>query len=381
MSASATLGAPARGGARPDLAMSLAANCRSVIAKPWGELSNRRVRVENSITSVAALVLIGAAAEQGLSAVPLFEAVGLDPSAAPEPERHIPALAYLELWDSVVQKLNDPGFAARTGMAFQLEALEGFGFLAMSCATLAQAYERTKAYRSLYNVGSAWELEEAGPRVRMRWEPWRIPDAPEAGRRAANEYHVAEMLASARTLVGDARLVPSRLCFRHPAGSLDLGPIFGKSPESGAEFDGFEVPRELLERPLLLANAALKAYFEKQCKEASFEFEADARVTGSVRRHIIAGMNGQLPSMLDVARGLGLSVRSLHRALEAEGTKFNAIVDDVRREFSERYLARQSLNIGEVSYLVGFSDTSAFFKAFKRWTGKKPSEYRAALAP
>jgi AraC-like DNA-binding protein len=55
-------------------------------------------------------------------------------------------------------------------------------------------------------------------------------------------------------------------------------------------------------------------------------------------------------------------------------------VDDVRREFAERYLARESLNIGEVSYLVGFRDSSAFFKVFKRWTGKNPGEWRASLA-
>ena len=110
-------------------------------------------------------------------------------------------------------------------------------------------------------------------------------------------------------------------------------------------------------------------------------FDDDQAVTSRVRRQIMSGMNGQVPSMPDVARALGTSARSLHRALEGEGTKFNAIVDDVRREFVERYLARASLNIGEVSYLVGFSETSAFFKAFKRWTGMKPGQYRAALAP
>jgi AraC-like DNA-binding protein len=338
--------------------------------------------VENSITSVAALVLIGAAARRALSPLPLFAAVGLDPEAPPDPDRHIPAARYVELWDRVTRQVGDATFAARTGMEFQLEALEGFGFLAMSCATLAEAYERTKAYRSLYNVGAAWELEAAGPRtMRMRWEPWSLRDAPEVGRRAVNEYQVGEMLASVRTLVAEPRLVPTRLCFRHRLVEPEsLTPIFGIRPELGADFDGFEVPSELLERPLAFSNPALRAYFERQCTEAAQAFEADAAVTGKVRREIIARMNGQLPTMQDVARALGLSVRSLHRALDTEGTKFNAIVDDVRREFSERYLARKSLNISEVSYLVGFNDTSAFFKAFKRWTGKKPGEWRAELA-
>ena len=150
--------------------------------------------------------------------------------------------------------------------------------------------------------------------------------------------------------------------------------------EFDAELDGFEVPADVLERPLALSNSALRAYFERQCQEAAARFEADAALTGRVRRQIIAGMNGQVPSMQEVARALGLSVRSLHRGLEAEGVRWSELVDGVRSEFAQRYLARPSLNIGEVSYLVGFSDTSAFFKAFKRWTGKKPSEYRESLA-
>jgi AraC-like DNA-binding protein len=345
--------------------------------------SNRPVRgTDNSITSVAALVLIDAAARRGLDPGPLFAAAGLDPASSPEPDRHILAARYIELWDRVVRRIDDSTFAARTGMEFELEALEGFGFLAMSCASLAQAYERTKAYRSLYNVGAAWELEPSGAlAMRMRWEPWLLADAPEAGRRAVNEYQVGEMLASVRTLIGEPRFAPARLCFRHPASEAGsaLAAVYGARPEFGADHDGFEVPRQLLERPLAFSNPALNAYFERQCKEAAARFEADAALTARVRRHVITGMNGQLPAMAEVARALGLSVRSLHRALEAEGTKFNEIVDDVRREFSERYLARKSLAIGEVSYLVGFSDTSAFFKAFKRWTGKNPGEWRSAL--
>lgn len=339
--------------------------------------------VEGSITSVAALVLIGAAAGEGVPVAPLFSVVGLDPAAPPDPEHHIRAGLYIALWARVVDTLGDSTFAARTGMAFELGALEGFGFLAMSCSTLAQAYERTRAYRALYNVGAAWELEPQTRGVqRMRWEPWLVDGAPEAGRRAMNEYQVAEMLASVRTLLAEPRLVPLRICFRHAPGpdTARLAAVYGLPPEFGAEFDGFEVREEQLARPLAFSNAAMRAYFERQCSEALAKFEMDAAVTGKVRQQLARGMDGRLPSMAQVARAVGLSARSLHRALEAEGTKWSNLVDDVRCEFARRYLARRSLAMAEVSYLVGFSDTSAFFKAFKRWTGKSPGEYRAALA-
>jgi AraC-like DNA-binding protein len=76
---------------------------------------------------------------------------------------------------------------------------------------------------------------------------------------------------------------------------------------------------------------------------------------------------------------LGTSQRSLHRRLSEEGTTFNDLLDEVRREFSQRYLARPRLAVAEVAYLVGFNDPSAFFKAFRRWTGVTPSQYRLSL--
>jgi AraC-like DNA-binding protein len=90
-------------------------------------------------------------------------------------------------------------------------------------------------------------------------------------------------------------------------------------------------------------------------------------------------MDGQLPSMATVAQSLGTSPRSLHRRLSDEGTRFNDLLDDVRRDFAERYLARPRLAVSEVAFLVGFNDASAFFKAFRRWTGATPTEYRSAL--
>jgi AraC-like DNA-binding protein len=80
-----------------------------------------------------------------------------------------------------------------------------------------------------------------------------------------------------------------------------------------------------------------------------------------------------------VARSLGLSPRSLQRRLADEGTRYNDLVDEVRRQFAELYLARPRLAVSEVAYLVGFTDPSAFFKAFRRWTGLTPSDYRASL--
>ncbi len=335
----------------------------------------------NSITSVAALALIGTLARRGKPVDALLQRAALDPAAPPDAERHLPAELYYELWEQALALLPDAALGVQVGAAFDLEALEAFGFLAMSCETLQSAYERTARVRALYNVGSRWELDVSGQRLRMVWLPWSIAVRSERARRAVNEYHVSEMLASICQMT-QRRLIPQRICFRHPA-PLDVSAhreLLGCTPEFEADYDGFEADLSWLSEPLRGKNPRLRAYFEKQCERARQAFAGDPAFTALVRQRLVAGMESGTLGMAEVARSLGTSQRSLHRRLSDEGTRYNDLVDDVRRQFAEQYLARPRLAVAEVAYLVGFNDPSAFFKAFRRWTGVTPSEWRQNAA-
>lgn len=334
----------------------------------------------NSITSVAALALIDAVARRGKPVAELFACCGLSPSAPPNTEHHLSAENYLELWQLAMRLVQDPGFPVHVGAAFDVEALEAFGFLAMSCETLQDAYERTARVRSLYNVGSRWELQIEGDQLRMLWMPWPIKACSELARRSVNEYQVAEMLASICKMT-ERRWVPRRIAFRHSA-PRDVSAhqeLLGRAPEFSSAFDGFEADLAWLSEPLRAKNVKLRDYFDKQCQLACQAFAGDSPVTALVRQRLVASMDGGAPSMADVARSLGTSPRSLHRRLGDEGTRFNDLLDDVRRRFAEQYLARPRLAVTEVAYLVGFNDSSAFFKAFRRWTGVTPNQYRLSL--
>jgi AraC-like DNA-binding protein len=334
----------------------------------------------NTITCVAALGLIQSVRQLGKPIAPLFEAVGLDPAASPNAEQHIAAESYLALWDCAMQLVQDPGFPVEVGSAFDLEALEAFGFLAMSSETLRDAYERTARFRPLYNVGSRWDLETSGDRMRLTWHPWPIKIRSELAWRSVNEYQVAEMLASIRKLT-QKHLVPAQIAFRHRApSSVALHEeLLGCTPRFDADFDGLEADISWLSEPVRTKNLRLREYFEKQCRLVAAAFARDPPFTALVRQRLAASMVGGLPDMANIARALATSQRSLHRRLADEGTRFNDVLDEVRREFAERYLARPNLNVGEISYLVGFNDSSAFFKAFRRWTGMTPSDYRQSV--
>jgi AraC-like DNA-binding protein len=81
-----------------------------------------------------------------------------------------------------------------------------------------------------------------------------------------------------------------------------------------------------------------------------------------------------------VSSRLGVPARTLQRRLRSEGTTFAKKTDEVRRQLAERYLADRRTSVAEVAFLLGFSDVSAFHRAFVRWTGQTPSRYRALVA-
>jgi len=119
-----------------------------------------------------------------------------------------------------------------------------------------------------------------------------------------------------------------------------------------------------IRHPLPNAAPILGAYLRKQ---------ADA-----LPRHIAERLGRGEPSQTEIARLMGLSERTLQRRLSAEGTTFNGVLEDARREIALGFLANRKLAAYEVSFLLGYSEPATFFRAFKRWTGKTPQQYRAS---
>jgi AraC-like DNA-binding protein len=94
---------------------------------------------------------------------------------------------------------------------------------------------------------------------------------------------------------------------------------------------------------------------------------------------VLAGrLKGAVPPLSEIARAMAMSDRNLQRALRSDGTSFQTLLDEVRRDLAISHLADPATSAGQVGFLLGFSEPSAFHRAFRRWTGKAPSAYRAA---
>lgn len=329
-----------------------------------------------TISSAVPHLIAAVARGAGIDPAVVLRAGGIEPGAPPRAEEHIEASRYFDVWRRATALVADPAFALRVAATFQLEDHEIFGFLAMSCETLGQAYQRTATFRALYCVGARWEIEADADAVRLIWYPWP-GDRDDPGYRAAMDFAVADMADAIRRL-GRTGPRPREVRLAHPASPRadEYAAYYGVMPKFATPLYSLVYPPDLQELPISSFNSRLRDYFEGECQRMVSALGSGTSLVDQVRKRLIGAMDGGETSIETMAKQLGMSPRSLQRRLADEGTGYSDLLAEVRTEFAKRYLARGTISASEVAYLLGFTEPPAFFKAFKRWTGMTPREFQ-----
>jgi AraC-like DNA-binding protein len=133
-----------------------------------------------------------------------------------------------------------------------------------------------------------------------------------------------------------------------------------------------------LQAGLLSADPALLRTFEVDAEQRLGRIAPHAIISERLRSILASRLNGEVPSLRSVASDLAMSERSLQRSLSEEHTTYRALVDDVRKRLALAHLSRPGALATDVALLLGFSEASAFTRAFRRWTGSSPTEFRRA---
>jgi AraC-like DNA-binding protein len=177
-------------------------------------------------------------------------------------------------------------------------------------------------------------------------------------------------------------LAPREVVFRHAAPSTDRfhRDYFGCRVTFDAPLNGIDFATSQLSRPTLLADEGLSHYLLAQLDDLRLQ-TSERSLEEDVRGAVADSLPDGQPSKSQVARRLGMSERTLHRRLAERGESFQTIATDARREAAESLLRSGSHSLAEVAFLTGFSDQSAFTRAFKRWTGRKPASFRGHADP
>jgi AraC-like DNA-binding protein len=194
--------------------------------------------------------------------------------------------------------------------------------------------------------------------------------------------HTAEFLLAvwvrAGRLATGTDWAPLEVRFAHSApNDVDDHARFFRAP---VHFDCGEnalvLPAALLDMPCVRADGALLAVLDRYAADRLGRLPQTTTLAERVRAALIEQLVGTEPGAVRMAAQLKMSVRTLNRGLAAEGTSYTALLDQLRHELATRHLADDRVSIAEVAFLLGFSELSSFYRAFRRWTGRTPVEFR-----
>jgi AraC-like DNA-binding protein len=331
---------------------------------------------QGTVLAPVAASMVFEAAARGLPPGPLLDRLGLDAASARDPERRVPFSALFTVWAECMAALRDPGLPIAAAQRVRLEQYTVLGFATTAAPTFRAALGIAARYSRVVAEGCSFTVvdDPAHPGIRFGWER---EGERTLGHRVANECAIAEALHVARQILG-ARIAPLGVAFRHaaPASIAAHVSFFEVRPHFGAPWEGLELPRELLDRVPRQANPPLAAWLERQMATALEAHAAPATFAERVEQLVEQDLASGEPDLGRVARALGVSERSLRRHLRKDDLSFRTIGESARRRRAESLLAAGEATIDEIAFLTGYSETSAFARAFKRWSGETPGVFR-----
>ncbi len=270
-----------------------------------------------------------------------------------------------------------PTLGIDVAQALPLEVTGLWGFLLRSSNTFGDMLRRAERYMSVVNRYREFVLEDHGTQFAMTCPH---PDPSPYGPRAqvvctllGHWIAWGRQLTRGRIAVDEARFRWSGPPNREPFERFFDGPV-----KFGAEQDALILPSATLSLPLIESTPELGAQFEAYTAALVRRMEPQSDLVERVKQAIAEGLLAGSSREGAVAQRLALTVRTMHRRLDEAGTSFRKIRDELLRERAEELLRQRRVPIGEVSYLLGYGEPSNFHRAFRRWTGLTPTEWRAA---
>ncbi|HEX5058697.1 MAG TPA: AraC family transcriptional regulator [Kofleriaceae bacterium] len=304
----------------------------------------------------------------------VLDAMGVDAETLADRDGRIPRRAWLHAFTVAVEVTGDPALGLRVGESIRPAHLGAVGYILMSCESMRQAAELDQRWHSLIADGERLEYTRDGT---LSKRTLFLPDGEPPPPSCAVDCAAAAAVGFVRWLAGaDDGLRRVALPYPAPAHRSEHDQLFRCEVVFGATHIMVWRDPTVLRKPLAQADPELRARMEERAARLAAERSAPDELVTKVRELVARGMRDALPDLERAATVLELSPRTLKRRLADRGTSFSKIVDDTRRQLALGYIADASLSLVDVAYFCGFSEQSAFNRAFKRWTGLTPGEYR-----
>jgi AraC-like DNA-binding protein len=302
----------------------------------------------------------------------LWGATDLTPQIVADDDARITPAQFCIAWSELARLTGNPHVALQLAQVIPPGAFGIVEYVCRSAPTLGEALRQWVRYLNLLDDAVTVALEVEDDRAYLR-----VVRESEAPAPASHELCFALVAMHAQ----QQATVPFRFTsveFAHKGDPAPYRKLFDAPVVFGAPITQLVMPRTALAAAMTSADPKLLAILTRAADELARK-TPEPTITAQIARVLREALRDDQATIEAVAKRLGLTARSLQRRLKDEGASFQGVREDVRRELAERYLS-DNLSIAEISFLLGFSEPSAFFRAFKRWTGTTPLEARRRVA-
>lgn len=340
---------------------------------------------ELTVAAGIARGLMELAVARGAAADVLAQRSGIAPSMLQDQDRRVPFAAYVALMRAAKELCGDPALALHYAEQIDLSEVSIVGLLGHAAETMLDAFAQLNRYGQLVvEVEVEVEAEAGGApaagRFRLAREHdglWLIDTRKHPDRfPELTESTFARMVCGTRRF-GDTPFVTAvQVTHADPGYRAEYERILRAPVAFGSARNAMRIDDAWLTHRIALQPRYVFGILSQHAQALLEQLEQSKSTRGRVECLLMAVLHTGSASMDLVCAKLGLSRQTLFRKLKAEGTTFEQVLDQLRHTLALHYLDGKRASVNETAYLVGFSDPAAFSRAFKRWTGKTPTEAR-----
>ncbi len=335
---------------------------------------------ETTVAATIAIDMLRYLERRGHAASDVCREAGIDPAVMTRPHDRVPDSRMAALWDVAVTRTRDPQVAVHMTEEYHPAALDIFGYIVLTCRTVGDTLSCLVRYAGVMNDSLQVALVHDGPNAIVSLE---FVDAHRRPVQQAHHRHIVDSM-----WVGIARqlrsmsiepIVPLEVRFRHDTThEAEYRRALGAPAVFGARENLFILASSDLAKTLPSSNPALFTVFERHADAVLAGLASQGSITRRVSQVVAQRLKGRVPPIGEVASELAMSARNLQRALQAEDRTYRQVLDEVRCALAREYLADEANSVGQVAFLLGFSEAAAFHRAFRKWTGTTPAATRTS---
>jgi len=320
-----------------------------------------------------AQLLLDDAERAGASRDAILRDLGLGATIFANPDARLPLATVAAIARAVVASAHGPAFGLRAGAARTVRDAGLIGYLMQHSATLRDALGRLARFGRIMGDHNHIEIDETGSGATIVFDGHPVLEAIYE----LTELDVAWVVGGVRKMTSaDVTPLEVRFPFTDPAHVAELRAFFRCPLQFMAPHVAIVLKRGDLDLPVAASDPTLAGYLDRLAEDAVKALGEDDTTTGRLRQVLWSRLTDGAPTLATAAAAMAVSERTLQRRLSDEGTTFAGALSQLRQDLAVRLLEDRTLAVYEVSFLLGYAEPTAFHRAFRRWRGMSPRQFR-----